>query len=358
MASKVFLTGFPGFIAKRLVRRLLSVDPETSFVFLVEKRFEETASRTIKDLATLHPSLPARARVVTGDISKPFLGLDADTYKLVAAGTTHVWHLAAIYDLAVPLSLAYRVNVIGTAHVLDFCAACPNLKRLDYVSTCYVAGLRRGIVLERELDEGQGFKNHYEATKCWAEMEVRRRMDRIPTCIHRPAIVVGDSKTGEIDKYDGPYYVISNLVGIPRWVPLPNIGVANATINLVPVDFVVEAMARLWTMEESVGQTVHLADPYPRSSREIFAAIAEGLGFATPRLDIPPLLTDLALRIEPLRQLLHIPREIGAYISHDVQFDTTTQRKLLEHTGLSCPDLFSYLPVLLDYVRRNTRRPA
>ena len=356
MASKVFLTGFPGFIAKRLVDQLLRKDPEASFVFLVEARLERTAEQAVRELQAQHPALGSRSKIVIGDITRPLLGLPAETHNILAAGTTHVWHLAAIYDLAVPAARAYRVNVVGTANVLDFCGACRNLKRLDYVSTCYVSGDRRGLVLEKELDEGQGFKNHYESTKCWAEIEVRRRMARIPTCIHRPAIVLGDSKTGETDKYDGPYFLIAALVKLPRYVPLINIGEGHSTLNLVPVDFLVSAMAELWAQDEAIGKTVHLADPYPHPSREVFGGILQTMGFRKPVVDVPPALLEASLSVESLRRFLKVPKQLVTYANFEVHYDTTNQRKLLERTGVSCPDLMSYLPVLVDYVKRNPKK--
>jgi thioester reductase-like protein len=356
MASKVFLTGFPGFIAKRLVQQLLRKDPEASFVFLCEPRLERAAEQSLRELQAQHPALGGRSKIVTGDICQPLLGLAQDTYNILAAGTTHVWHLAAIYDLAVPAARAYRVNVVGTANVLDFCGACRNLKRLDYVSTCYVSGDRRGLVLERELDEGQGFKNHYESTKCWAEIEVRRRMDRVPTCIHRPAIVLGDSRTGETDKYDGPYFLIAALVKLPTFVPLINIGAGHATLNVVPVDFLVAAMAELWARDDAVGKTVHLADPYPHPSREVFGGILRAMGFRKPVIDVPPALLEASLSVESLRKLLRVPKQLVTYANFEVHYDTTNQRKLLERTGVACPDLLSYLPVLVDYVKRNPKK--
>jgi thioester reductase-like protein len=356
MASKVFLTGFPGFIAKRLVDRLLRKDPEASFVFLVESRLERTADQALRDLQAKHPALGSRSKIVTGDVTRPLLGLGRDTYNLLVAGTTHVWHLAAIYDLAVPEAIAYRVNVVGTANVLDFCGACRNLQRLDYVSTCYVSGLRRGLVLEKELDEGQAFKNHYESTKCWAEIEVRRRMDSIPTCIHRPAIVIGDSKTGDTDKYDGPYFLIAALLKVPTFVPLINIGAGHSTLNLVPVDWLVAAMAELWVQGEALGKAVHLADPYPHASREVFGGILQAMGFRKPVVDVPPALLETSLSVDSLRRFLRVPKELVTYANFEVHYDTTNQRKLLERTGVSCPDLLSYLPVLVDYVKRNPKK--
>jgi nucleoside-diphosphate-sugar epimerase len=356
MASKVFMTGFPGFIAKRLVDRLLRKDPEASITLLIEERLRGVAENALAELEAKHPGFSARARLQPGDITRPLLGMPRDAYDQLVMDVTHVYHLAAIYDLSVPLATAYRVNVMGTANVLDFCEDCEHLVRLDYVSTCYVSGDRTGLILERELDEGQGFKNHYESTKCWAEMEVRRRMDHIPTCTIRPAIVIGDSKTGETDKYDGPYFIISKLLYLPTWVPLINIGEGKATQNLVPVDFVVDAMAELWGNPEALGQTVHLADPYPHTTREVMTAILDVMGFRKPVLDVPPKILETALGIKPLQRIIRIPKEMVAYTNHEAYYDTTNQRRLLERTGVRCPDLLTLLPTIADYVRAHPKK--
>src|SRR5436190_21289848 len=158
------VTGFPGFIGRRLVRRL--VNDGARVVTLVEARMADKA----REIA------PEGVEVVTGDITERHLGLDDATWERLTGEVTHVFHLAAIYDLAVPLEIAQRVNVDGTGNVLEFCASCERFQRLHYVSTAYVAGDRTGVVYEHELAFGQGFKNHYESTKFQAELWVREAM--------------------------------------------------------------------------------------------------------------------------------------------------------------------------------------
>ncbi len=231
------VTGFPGFIGRRLVAALLAADAKASVVALVEPRMLDTATAVA---ATIDPK---RIELVAGDITDRRLGLEADDYKRLAKRTRRVFHLAAIYDLAVPLEVAQRVNVDGTGNVLDFCRAAKNLERLAYVSTAYVAGKRTGIVYEHELVMGQDFKNHYESTKFQAEVWVRQQLDHVPTTILRPAIVVGDSRTGETEKFDGPYYVLRALSRASRMgQPMPQFGRSSAAFNVVPVDYVVAAM--------------------------------------------------------------------------------------------------------------------
>lgn len=357
MACKIFMTGFPGFIAQRLVDRLLDRDPEATFTMLIEDRMRGVADATIKGMERDHPGFIESTTVLTGDICKQRLGLLKEVYDPLAAETTHVWHLAAVYDLAVSQTLAHQVNVMGTANLLDFCDACSNLARLDYVSTCYVSGDRRGVVLESELLKDQGFKNHYESSKCWAEVEVRRRMYRLPVTIHRPAIVVGDSRTGETDKYDGPYFLIALFSRLPAWVPMVHFGGGAALMNLVPVDFLVDAMAEIWTQEKALAKTVHLADPYPHSAREVMESISRALGVLKPVAAIPPGMAEGVLGVGLLRKLIKIPRQSVVYLNHEVTFDTANQRRLLAGTGISCPDLMTYLPAMVEFVKGHPDRP-
>ncbi len=184
---RVLLTGFPGFIARRLVARLLADDPAVRVTAVVEARMAAPAQAA----AAAIPGGAERIELLTGDITDRRLGLDEATYARLAGEVRQVHHLAAIYDLAVPLEVAQRVNVDGTGNVLDLCAAARDLEHLHYVSTAYVAGVRHGVVYEHELVFGQDFKNHYESTKAQAEVWVRERMREIPTTIAGRRIVAG-----------------------------------------------------------------------------------------------------------------------------------------------------------------------
>src|SRR5205085_3438833 len=146
----MFVTGFPGFIGKRLVREMLARDKKVEVACLVEPRMADAASAAAAELDGGN-----RVEILPGDISDRRLGLSADDYERLAAGTTEVFHLAAIYNLAVPLEIAQRVNVDGTGNVIEFCERCGKLERHNYVSTAYVAGGRRGVVYEHELIQGQ-----------------------------------------------------------------------------------------------------------------------------------------------------------------------------------------------------------
>ena len=191
----IFLTGFPGFIATRLVRRLAA--NAGRLLLLVQPAFAERALDEINKIAAETGRPVTDFALLTGDITAPNLGLSQTDLDRALAETTIVFHLAAIYDLAVARDLALRVNVTGTRNVNDFARRARKLRHYHYVSTCYVAGKRTGRILETELAHTAGFRNYYEETKYLAELEVQALQSELPVTIHRPSVVCGDSRTGE-----------------------------------------------------------------------------------------------------------------------------------------------------------------
>ena len=351
--ATILFTGFPGFIGARLIPKLLAGAPGTTVVALVEPRMVERARR---DAAALDAS---RVVVEAGDITDPHLGLTPERYAELVATTTQVHHLAAIYDLAVPLAVAERVNVLGTQHVVAFCRAAPELERLHYISTCYVAGLRSGRVYEHELAAGQGFKNHYESTKFGAEVLVRASMDVVPTTIYRPAIVVGDSRTGVTAKFDGPYYLLRTLQRLGARQPIPQTGRGDAAFNVVPIDFVIDAIAAAAADSEAVDETLHLCDPAPVSSAELMRTFSVLYAGREPSYHVPPGVVDRALRFAAVRRAFGgTPRESILYLNHPVSFDTRRADAILGRTGLRCPRFVDYAPRLVEFFRAHEDDPA
>ena len=351
MGATVLLTGFPGFIGTRLARRLLAGDPEARIVALVEPRMVERARTVAAGLDG------GRVEVQPGDITEARLGLDDATYARLARSTTAVHHLAAVYDLAVGEALAERVNVQGTTNVVHFCLAAPNLERHNYVSTAYVAGWRSGRVLEDELAEGQTFKNHYESTKFAAEVVVRNELDRVPTTIYRPAIVVGDSRTGETQKFDGPYYLLRTIARAGKRIP--QIGRGDSPFNVVPVDFVVEAIATVSADEQAAGSTLHLVDPEPLSSAELMRLLSREYAGREPSYHVSPRLVERSLRFRAVRKRLSgAPPESIVYLNHPVTFDTTQATALLGRHGLRCPRFGDYVGPVVRFFREHEDDPA
>ena len=245
-----------------------------------------------------------------------------------------------------PLELAQRVNVDGTGNVVDFCLAAKKLRRFVYISTAYVAGKRKGTVYEHELVMGQDFKNHYESTKFQAEAWVAEKaVPRVPTTILRPAIVVGDSQTGETQKFDGPYFILRTIAEAERnGRPVPQFGHADAPFNVVPVDFVVDAIAIAATDEAMEGETLHLVDPEPLNACELVKLLSQEYAGREPKGRIPPKLVETSLRFAMVRERFGgAPRESIVYLNHPVTFDTRRATALLEPHGLRPPNFRDYV---------------
>ena len=342
------ITGFPGFLAGRLLDSLIRVQRHGDFTFLIQSKMRGLAQKKLDEITRMHPEFKGEFRLIEGDISAPNLGLSESEYQSLQEKIGVVWHLAAIYDLAVPEELAYRVNVGGTVKVVDFCEGLKN-GRLNYVSTCYVAGKRQGAIMEDELDEGQAHNNHYESTKFWAEMEVQRRMSEVPSVIFRPSIVVGDSRNGKTDKYDGPYYLLKMIKKLPSWAPFPQIGRGDTFVNIVPVDFVSAAMAHIGLKDGTENKVYHLADPHPMRAKDIIALGLKCMDRPKTRGFLPPKLLDAALSVEGLEKRLGIPREVLEYFTHDARYDTTNASKALADSDVRCPHLSAYMQALVDY---------
>ncbi len=211
MANKTFfITGFPGFIASRLLRHLAESDRR--FLLLVQPALAAQAGGELNAIAQQTGTPLSNLEILPGDITKPELGLSQNDLERARSESTILFHLAAIYDLAVKQDLALRINVEGTRNVNNFARSLPHLRQYHYVSTCYVAGKRTGRIFESELRHNAGFRNYYEETKYLAEIEVENFKSQLPLTIHRPSVVCGDSHTGETAKYDGIYYLINYLL--------------------------------------------------------------------------------------------------------------------------------------------------
>ena len=352
-SETIFLTGFPGFIAERLVKRL--ANQNVKFFLLVQTSFIEKAARDVERFAS-ETAVPRENFVlVEGDITQKNLGIGEKDLKIIRAETTDVFHLAAVYDLAVAKDLAFRVNVEGTKNVNELVKTLPNLRRYNYISTCYVAGGRPGEILETELEHDALFRNFYEETKYLAEVEVERLKSEIPTTIFRPSVVVGDSETGETAKYDGIYYLINYLKIFPHLFRFVNVGNKNVRLNLVPVDFVVEGIAALSRDEKTVGKTIALADPNPLTTEEIFDAIAETLVGKTSVIKPPPILVEKTLMLPFSPMMSGLPHSGVPYFFISQTYDTSVADRFLSANGISCPNFKSYVKNLLQFVEKNPK---
>jgi thioester reductase-like protein len=355
--TTVFLTGFPGFLGSALVERLLERhEAETTITCLVqaEYRAEAEQRRTEIDEA-VDADAEDRLELVEGDITFEDLGL-GDRYDDLAADTSVVYHLAAVYDLTMDRAVGKAVNVDGTRHMVEF-AATADADRLHYVSTVVVAGDYEGEVTEDMLQEGQNFVNYYESSKHMAEVAVRDRMDEIPTTIYRPGVAVGDSETGETQKYDGPYTFIEALVeqGSYAVVPVPY-GASSAEFNVVPQDYVVDAISYLSGIEASVDKTYHLADPDPPTTTEMVKILGEAAG--KKMTFTPPypkgLVGGLLESLGALGDGSDLVKSGGLeYQTWGASFDCSNAVEDLEGSGIECPDFSEYAETLVHFYREH-----
>ena len=357
--NTLLMTGFPGFLGSALLPRLLARREDTRAVCLVQTRHLRLARERVTELSMTHPATAGRIELVEGDITAPDLGLPPG--RVALDDVTEVWHLAAVYDLSVPAEIARRVNVTGTANVVALCRSLPRLARLHHVSTCYVSGRYDGEFPEDGLDEGQAFRNHYESTKFEAEMLVRKAMaDGLPATIYRPGIVVGDSYTGETQKYDGPYFLATFLRRQLRVAVVPAVGDADRVkVCLVPRDFVVAAMDELSVLEASAGRTYALTDPRPPTVRHLVDTFARHLGKRVLWLPLPLGPTRLVVEWVPgMEWLLGLPAEALEYFASPTTYSTTNTTTDLAGTGLACPAFDGYAGRLLDFMREHPEYDA
>lgn len=349
----IFLTGFPGFIAGRLVERLAREGAR--FLLLVQPAFIERARTEIAQLSEQTGTASERFRVLEGDITREDLGLSAKDLEEARSEATMLFHLAAVYDLAVAREVGLRVNVEGTRNVNRFALTLPKLRRYHYVSTCYVAGRRTGLILESELRHEAGFRNFYEETKYLAELEVEALKHELPVTIHRPSVVCGDSRTGETAKYDGVYYLINYLRMWPGALSLANIGNADVRLNVVPVDFVVEAMAALAAADEAAGATVQIADPEPLTTEEMFNVISRNLSGRESLVTLPAPVVRTTLNLPLNEKVTGLPRVGVPYFFLKQTYDTARATALLAPRGLRCPRFPDYVTALLDFVEHHPK---
>ena len=320
----IFFTGYPGFLASALLPRVLDRSRDTAAVCLVQSKFAALARERAAPFGD-------RVKIVEGDITRRI--------EAPADDVEEIYHLAAIYDLSVPRDVGLRVNVEGTRHVLDFAERCRSLRRFQYVSTCYVSGRYDGVFLEEDLDVGQRFNNFYEETKFLAEVEVRKRAG-LPCTIYRPSVVVGDSTSGETQKFDGPYFVMQWILRQPRIALLPMpAGAKRFRFNTVPRDFVIDAIARLSTKG---GNCYQLADPAPLTVDEIVDVIANATQRRIVRIPMPLALARFGA------PMLRIPRAAVDYFTHPTTYDTTNAQRDL---GFAPPRFSDYAGNLVDFAR-------
>ncbi|HEV3284843.1 MAG TPA: SDR family oxidoreductase [Solirubrobacteraceae bacterium] len=363
-----FVTGATGFIGRRLVERLLEKRQGKVYVLVRESSISRIDDLIERWSVSVGPSAKDRIEPVVGDLRKPLLGIEQDRVAELRGKINHFFHLAAVYDMTAPAELNTAVNVGGTTHAVEL-ARTLEAKHLHHVSSIAVAGSYSGVFAEDMFDEGQRLPSPYHRTKFESERIVREQ-PYVPWRVYRPGVVVGDSKTGEMDKIDGPYYFFKPIQRLrqllPEWVPL--VGIDLGLTNIVPVDWVAGALEAIAHEPNLDGRAFHLTDPRPQRVDDLInelAVVAHAPRFAVSidkRL-LDPLPTwplTLTSRLPPWRQLrnlalrnLGIPSEVLGHIELKPRFDTTETARALAGSPLEQPPpLGDYLKLLWEYWER------
>ncbi|MDZ7578482.1 MAG: SDR family oxidoreductase [Candidatus Nanopelagicales bacterium] len=348
--THLLLTGATGMVGREVLVRAAADPRFTRVSCLIRPGADVSADERLEALCQrigLRPGTKVRA--VAGDVTEPGLGVDGRKIS----GVTNVIHCAATVSFNHPLDEARHINVSGTKHVLDVCRKLSKLERLDAVSTCYVAGKREGLILESDLEHDAGFHNTYEQTKYESEQLLRAAMAEIPIAVHRPSIVVGDSKTGATGAWKVLYWPLK--VSANGWMPVIPYD-ANGRLDIVPVDFVADGIMALSRDAGALGGTFHLAAGPSRdvTMSELFTRVF-GMLHRRPPLRVPPVLFRKVFRpalmlapSERLKRTLRSAIVYRPYMELKLQFDTTKVDAHLGAAGVICPTVTDYFDTIVQ----------
>lgn len=346
------ITGFPTFRARKMAEHILQAEPQTLVYLIVRSKFLKEAEEHLERLPKAERE---RAIILEGDAAAMDLGLSGKEHRKLASEVDRIHHVAQVTYLGVDRETAEQLNVRGTQEIIELAKVCGSLKSLVLHSTAQVAGSRTGLVRESELEKGQSFRNVVEETRARAERLARAKMNELPIAVVRPTTIVGDSQTGEVDRFDGPYLLILLIITSPAEIAVPLPGRGDAHLHLVPIDYVVRASHAIGRHPRAAGKTFHLVDPNPLTAKQIFELVARAGGKRTPRGFIPTNLTKALLRTPGLERFAKSPRAFVEQLATPVRFDARNTEEILAGSGIICPPFESYVDQLVAYVRERVR---
>ena len=342
------VTGFPNFRARKMVEYLLATEPKSLVYLVVRKALENEASAA---LARLPKGQRERVVIIEGDAAAMDLGLSGAEYRTLGAEVDRVHHLAQITYPGVPRETTEATNIGAMREVIELGRCCTNMRSIVVHSTALVSGNREGLVLEDDLNAGQAFRTPVEETLARAERLARSALPELPIVVLRPTWIVGDSTTGEIERFDGPYLLVLLLVTSPQDLPVPLPTRGDALLHLVPIDYVVRAAHFIGRHPKAIGRTFHLADPRPLTVRRVFELVAASGGKRLPGGFIPTRVTKALLSAPGLGLLATSPRAFVDMLATPVRYDTRNSAELLHDSGIVCPPFESYVDTLVAHVR-------
>ena len=357
-----FLTGGTGFIGRFLIDKLLKRGGTVHV--LVRKESVEK----LNVLRERWGDNESRVKAVVGDLTQANLGIDSAVLGGLKGKVDHFFHLAAVYDMGADEASQIATNIDGTQQALN-AAEAMSAGCFHHVSSIAAAGMFKGTFREDMFEEAEKLNHPYLRTKHDSEKLVRDAC-KVPFRIYRPGMVIGHSKTGEMDKVDGPYYffkMIQKIRGaLPQW--MPTIGIEGGRLNIVPVDFVVNALDHIAHVDGEDGNCFHLVDSDPYKVGEILNIFSEA-GHAprmAMRIDnrmfgfIPPFIRQSLKNLPPVKRLtsavlddMGIPPSVMSFINYPTRFDARETERVLQCTGIEVPRLPDYSPVIWDYWERH-----
>ena len=344
LARSVLVTGFPGRQPAVHLVRELARDQDRTVCCIVPESREERAEALLAGLSSKEQS---RVSLWTGDPRSIDFGLSGEELAQLAERVEVIHHCASITDPAATEEEAAG-NVKATAELLEIAEAMPRLKRLIFWSSATVSGNREGFVTETDLSDKMGFRNPVEESLYKAERMLHESADELPLVILRPALLVGDSRTGESEDLDGLYLLIRFLLSAPEDYRIPTPSRTGVRISAVPVDYAVAAAIRIAEDERAIGRTFHIVDPKPVTVHSALRLFAEATGRPAPREHDPLNLATALMRAPGMQRFTHMTRAFLDHLKTDVIYDDRNTRELLAGTAISCPDLASYVDLLVQ----------
>jgi len=358
-----FVTGATGFIGKRLVKKLLQRKGAVVH-FLIRKESESK----VAGLREFWGASAARVQPVFGDLTSKKLGISAEAVKALKGKVEHFYHLAAVYDLDADEESQIAVNIEGTRNTVELARAI-DAGHFHHVSSIAAAGLYEGVFREDMFEEAENYEHPYFMTKHESEKIVRKEC-KVPWSVYRPAMVVGDSTTGEMDKIDGPYYFFKLIQRMRQLLPpwMPSIGLEGGRVNIVPVDFVVDALDLISHKAGIEKKCYHLVDPVGYRVGDVLDIFSKAAH--APKMNlfvnaalfgfIPRSITKGLMALAPVRRIrsavmkdLGVPADMMTFVNYPTRFDCRDTLAMLKGSGIACPNLKDYAWRLWDYWERH-----
>lgn len=337
----VLVIGAPNYLAIRIIWRITTVEPNSAVKVLVRS----------DRLPGLQASLAQREipedriEFIEGNASEPQYGLSPNDFDRLASTITDIYHCAGVYHIGIAKKRVEEVNIRTARFSLAAARQFRRLERFNYHSSAFVSGDRKGIILEDELEQGQEFRNTYERTQFTAELDVKRAQGELPISVYRPSLIVGDSFSGEIERLDGPYLFIQTIARNPDRLPvlLPSAG--EYPFNVVPIDYVTNAMHALSIMPKARGKTFHLVDCAPVTEASAFRLLQQHILDGPIQPTLGGRLKERLLSLGVVERLTRERRDYLNELDAFAFFNMANTRKELSGIGITCP----FFP---DYVER------